>query len=104
MGVIAHHAIIVTGGYGDWTKQAHDPGLGEGDEVMTWNERRALSGLIEVARDALQTAQAIATEDDSDTEICPGLTDLLFTARATLSPALELVARPSTVLPSEGEP
>lgn len=59
--------------------------------TFTWEQRRALTGLIEAAETALQTAQAICPGSDEADERVAGLVDTLFAARGQLAIATDLI-------------
>lgn len=69
--------------------------------VLTWEHRRAIAGLIEVAQSALQTAQAICPSSEPD-ELTAHLVEALFAARGALVPAERIVGQMAVADPVAG--
>lgn len=67
-------------------------------EEEAWNKRRALIGLLEIARDALQTARAISEDGPNP------LVDEIYTAQVATKSALEVVPTVPALLRVTEEP
>lgn len=80
----------------------NDAGKEEGEEAvsvtMTWEQRRGLAALVEIAENAMQSAMAMCPQDEADERI-QSIVDKLDAARIALVPVPELIR--TVPLPSE---